>query len=86
MSNTRTVTVHFSALVNVPLELTVIVPIDEDGEPDIEGATIKRADPGRTNSIAASEVQEAIVNDESEAAAFEEAIREALAKDPSEDD
>jgi hypothetical protein len=76
----RLVTVHFSALVNVPLEISVLVPVDEDGEPDMDGWEIKRAEPGRVNGIHASDVQEAIVNDHDEVQAFEKAIRVALAK------
>lgn len=79
MSSMRTVTVHFSVLVCVPLELTVDVPI-HDGEPDVEGWSIKRVDMGHTNTVSVTEATEAIANDDDEVNAFEAAIREALDK------
>lgn len=80
MSNKRTVTVRFSALINVPLELRVAVPMDEDGEPDMEGWEIVRARQLPIDSTNRQEVTEAIANNPGEIDEFEAVIREALAK------
>jgi hypothetical protein len=85
MSNKKRITVPFSARVNVDLELTVTVPIDDDGEPEWESLEIVEAREGRLSSVDLTDVRETIYNDSVELEALEEAAREAFGKGQGDD-
>jgi hypothetical protein len=80
MSEKRTVSLQYPVRVIVTLELRVAIPLDEDGEPDVEGWEIKSARETPISTVSSSDVTEAIASDSGELEAFVEALREALAK------
>jgi hypothetical protein len=80
MSEKRTVSLRYPVRVIVTLELRVDIPLDEDGEPDVEEWEIKSARETPISTVSHSDVTEAIASDSGELEAFAEALREALAK------
>lgn len=85
MSNAKRITVPFSARVNVALDLTVQVPIDDDGEPEWESLEIVEARDGRLASVDLTDVRETIYNDSVDLEALEEAVRKAFGKGEGDD-
>lgn len=58
--STKTVTVPFSVIANVCVELTCAVPFDDDGEPDMGGMKIVDCRTSRICTVSASDVRESM--------------------------